>query len=139
MAYAFYGNRALAGRIAELNRDENGNIRAIQNDRIIIPDPTAIRSTEYYTYYFNVVLQYSYHLCPSSSGQNVFPCVYQVPLNTSLHSLATDMYPDVSSRDLELLLDTLEAANDTHYYELTYDLIPYTDIPAGTFIILPKY
>jgi len=137
IAKEVYGNYEMAGRIAELFRNEEGLIMAVTTSRdIIVPDPKIEGSINYLTYYLNNDMKVGISECYEVNTQ--FPCILEVKENETFESIVEKYYPNKN----DSMVKRLELANDIEYFyneEKGWpDLRPISEITDGTLIILPK-
>jgi len=122
-----FGNARLAGRIAELYRDDTGSIGAfVADELIIIPDPLQLQDITYYQFYFGLLI-HPILKCPDTNLR--FPC-WQVSEGESYEVLAADFYPVPTDPDC------IRAANKTEWSAVAGRLDPKRTV-AGVIIVLP--
>jgi len=136
IAQEVYGNEQLAGRIAELYRDEEGLIMPISTSRnMIIPNLSSQRSLAYYSCYFEKIMKIGLSQCKKNDLH--FPCFLELEENETYSSLA-DKYYQLNN---ESIVERIRIANDTEYFfneEKGWpDLQPISKLTKGTIVILP--
>ncbi len=122
-----YGNAGLAGRIAELYRDDRGTIPAFVTDKLlIIPDHLQPQDIGYYEFYFGLLIPPLLD-CPDVDLR--FPC-WRVSEGESYELLAAGFYPVPTAPDC------IRAANKTEWNSDLGRLDPKRTTP-GTITVLP--